>query len=158
MSAKRPSPARVLLVASVLLAGVAPAHAAGGLCKLAISANDLMQYDKKELKAAADCSVIQVTLTHTGKLPASAMGHNWVLVESKDLEGVANAGAAAGFTNNYLPPGDPRIIAATRLVGGGQSVTVAFAASRLKKGRSYMYLCTYPGHNALMRGTFRFGG
>ncbi|HUN24962.1 MAG TPA: azurin [Steroidobacteraceae bacterium] len=158
MSANRLSRALVLCAAGAILAALAPVHAAGRLCKLEISANDLMRYDRKELHAAADCTVIQVKLTHTGKLPASAMGHNWVLVESKDLEGVANAGAAAGFTENYLAPGDPRIIAATRLIGGGQSTTVTFPASRLKLGRSYMYLCTAPGHNALMRGIFHYGG
>ncbi len=137
-------------------AGAAPVRADGTLCKLQISGNDLMQYDKKDLTASPACSQIEVTLKHVGKLPASAMGHNWVLVKSSDLSAVANAGAAAGFGNNYLEPGDPRVIAATRIVGGGQSATVRFAASKLVKGDSYMYLCTFPGHNALMRGTFHY--
>jgi len=32
-----------------------------------------------------------------------------------------------------------------------------FATSILKKAGAYQYLCTFPGHNALMHGTFRFG-
>ena len=145
-----------LVLGTTPLAGLGAAHAAGTLCKLEISANDLMQYDKKELAANPGCTEIEVTLTDVGKLPASAMGHNWVLVKASDLYGVVNAGAAAGFSNNYLEPGDPRVIAATKIVGGGQSASVTFAASKLKKGGSYMYLCTFPGHNALMRGTFHY--
>jgi hypothetical protein len=29
--------------------------------------------------------------------------------------------------------------------------------SILKKGGSYMYLCTFPGHNSMMRGVLKFG-
>ena len=156
MIAQHPRLIAALCVVFAPLAGLAPAHAAGSLCKLQISANDLMQYDKKDLTVGAGCSQIEVTLTHVGKLPAAAMGHNWVLVKSVDLSAVANAGAAAGFANNYIEPGDPRVIAATRIVGGGQSASVTFPAARLVKGASYMYLCTFPGHNALMRGTFHY--
>jgi len=34
---------------------------------------------------------------------------------------------------------------------------VTFATSILKKGGAYEYLCTFPGHNALMHGIFKFG-
>ncbi len=156
MTSKNHWLAAVLVIAAGPLACMAPAHADGKLCKLQISGNDLMQYDKKDLSVGPGCSEIEVTLTHTGKLPASALGHNWVLVKSSDLNAVANAGAAAGFANNYVQPGDPRVIAATKIVGGGQSTSVTFAASKLVKGGSYMYLCTFPGHNALMRGTFHY--
>ncbi len=133
------------------------AHAADKVCKLAIGANDMMQYDKKELEVAGDCTSVELTLTHTGKLPKEAMGHNWVLVNAPDLSAVANAGMSAGVANNYVPPGDKRVLASTKVVGGGESTTVTFATSILKKGGSYMYLCTFPGHNSVMRGAFKFG-
>lgn len=150
------------LVAAALLmgaTGIIPhaARAADDVCKLEISGNDLMQYDKKELDVSGGCTQVQVTLKHTGTLPREAMGHNWVLVRAGDLNAVANAGMAAGLQNNYVAPGDKRVIAATRVVGGGESATVTFATSVLRKGESYMYLCTYPGHNSSMRGTFKFG-
>src|SRR5438874_3800234 len=75
------------------------AHAAADPCKLEISGNDLMQYDKSELSAPATCKEITVTLHHTGKLPKEAMGHNWVLVSAADLVDVANAGMTAGLPN-----------------------------------------------------------
>ncbi len=156
MSLKNYSLAAAVVTAGALFAGVAPAHAAGKVCQIHLTANDLMQYDKKELTVGPGCSQIQVTLTNVGKLPAAAMGHDWVLVKSEDLTAVANDGLVAGLANNYQKPGDPRIIASTKIVGGGQSTTVTFPASKLVPGGSYMYLCTFPGHNALMKGEFHY--
>jgi azurin len=148
--------AAAVVTAGAFFAGAPSAHAAGKLCRLHISANDLMHYSTTVMSAGPGCSEIKVTLTNTGKLPVSVMGHDWVLVKTSDLEAVANAGLAAGLANNYQKPGDPRIIAATKLTGGGQSASVTFPASKLKKGESYSYLCTFPGHNVLMRGVFHY--
>jgi azurin len=144
-----------LLVVGVpaLLLG-APAQAASKVCKLAISANDAIQYDKKQLTITSDCTQVELTLTHTGKLPAQSMGHDWVLVKAEDLSAVASDGLTAGLANNYVKQGDARVIAHTKVVGGGESTNVTFATSALKKGQSYKYLCTFPGHNALMNGDF----
>jgi len=147
-----------LAAALALTAGfLLPAHAADKLCKLEIEGNDLMQYDKKELKVAGDCTQVEVTLKHTGKLPAQAMGHNWTLVNTADASEVANAGMSAGLDKDYIPPGDKRVIAHTKVIGGGQSSSVTFATSALKKGGDYTYICTFPGHNALMKGKLVFG-
>jgi azurin len=134
-----------------------PASAADKVCKLEISGNDLMQYDKKEMKAEGDCTSIEVTLKHSGKLPAASMGHNWVLVKTADLNGVANDGLGAGLAANYIKAGDKRVLAHTKVVGGGQSDTVKIPASALKKGEDYSFVCTFPGHSALMKGKFTFG-
>jgi azurin len=144
-----------LLVVGVpaLLLG-APAQAAPKVCKLAISGNDAIQYDKKQLTITADCTQVELTLTHTGKLPAQSMGHDWVLVKAEDLSAVASDGLTAGLANNYVKPNDARVIAHTKVVGGGESASVTFATSALKKGQAYKYLCTFPGHNALMNGDF----
>jgi azurin len=150
----------VLAAAALVGAAVglpAAAHAADKVCKLAITGTDLMQYDKKELDVAGDCTSVELTLTHGGKLPKEAMGHNWVLVNAPDLNAVANAGMSAGVANNYIAPGDKKVLANTKIVGGGESATVTFATSILKKGGSYMYLCTFPGHNSVMRGVLKFG-
>ena len=146
---------RTTLAATLCGALLAPlaAHAADA-CKLEISGTDQMQYDKKELSAPASCKQITVTLHHTGKLPKEAMGHNWVLVKADDLGAVATAGMGAGIANDYVPAGDKRVLAHTRMVGGGESASVTFASALLARGGSYQYLCTFPGHNALMRGTF----
>jgi azurin len=153
---------RHTLVAVALLGAQAlllssPAAAAGDPCKLEITGNDQMQYDKKELDVPATCKQVTLTIHHAGQLPAAAMGHNWVLVATPDLNAVANAGMGAGLANNYISPGDKRVIAHTKIVGGGQSDTITFSTTSLKAGDDYSYLCTFPGHNALMRGKFKFG-
>jgi azurin len=151
-----------LSAATVLLGGaffLATAHGADDpkVCKLAIASTDAMQFDQKELKVAGDCGVVELTLTHTGKLPKAAMGHNWVLVKSPDANTVTSAAMAAGPDKDYVPPKDPRIIAATKLIGGGESTTIKFPTSKLAKGGDYTFVCTFPGHSALMKGKLIFG-
>lgn len=146
-----------LLVSPALWLVCSAAAAAGDPCKPEISGNDQMQYDKKELDIPASCKEVTITLHHSGKLPAAAMGHNWVLVNTPDLVAVANAGMGAGLPGDYVPPGDKRVLAHTKVVGGGQSTSVTFSTAGLKAGGDYSYLCTFPGHNALMRGKFKFG-
>jgi azurin len=155
---RRHSVLAALAIAAVSLAGgTHAAFAADKVCMLAISGNDAMQYDKKELDVAADCTQVELTLTHSGKLPAAAMGHNWVLVKTADVTAVANAGMSAGLANNYLTANDPRVIASTKVVGGGETATVTFPTSKLTAGGDYTYMCTFPGHYVIMKGTFKFG-
>lgn len=138
-----------------LLLGCAAAHA--DPCKLTIESNDQMQYSVRELSVPEECSHLEVTLHNTGKLPAKVMGHDWVLARDSDMAAVANAGLAAGFSHGYLPGNDPRVIAATGLVGGGESVTVEFSTAALVPGARYSFFCTSPGHSAVMRGRLLFG-
>jgi azurin len=147
----------ILAAAAVPGALALPLYAQADPCKLEISGNDQMQYDKHELSAPATCKEITVTLHHTGKLPKEAMGHDWVLVNAADVTAVANAGMGAGLANDYVAPGDKRVLAHTKVVGGGESTSVTFPTSILKPGGTYKYLCTFPGHYALMNGTFKFG-
>jgi azurin len=148
--------ALVLGVAQGLFAA-APAEAAPKVCKLDIAGNDQMQFSKKELKVAADCTEVELVLKHTGTLPAAAMGHNWVLTASADSAAVAKAGQAAGPKNEYLVPNDKRVIAKTKLIGGGQTASVRFPTSKLTKGAAYTFLCTFPGHSTAMKGKLTFG-
>jgi azurin len=149
---------RHLLTAAALLGVlIVPVYAHADPCKLEISGNDQMQYDKHELWVSDSCKEVTLTLHHTGKLPKEAMGHNWVLVNAADLAAVATAGMGAGLANNYVAPGDKRVLAHTKTIGGGETTSVTFSTSGLKKGGDYKYLCTFPGHNALMNGVFKFG-
>jgi azurin len=156
MKLMRKTLAAVALLAAQALLLPGPAAAADA-CKLEITGNDQMQYDKKELDVPASCKEVTLTIHHSGQLPAAAMGHNWVLVNTPDLTPVANTGMGAGLASDYVPSGDKRVLAHTRIVGGGQSASITFPTSALKPGGDYSYLCTFPGHNALMRGKFKFG-
>jgi azurin len=145
-----------MLIAAVTLAGAGRlAHA--DPCHIAIEANDQMQYSTHELSVPASCSEVEVTLRHSGTLPTKVMGHDWVLAKAADVSGIVNAALAAGRGQGYLPANDKRIIAATPLVGGGESVNVKFSTSVLQEGASYAFFCTAPGHSSLMHGTFVFG-
>jgi azurin len=147
-----------LIGAAVVLPTAAnAANAADKVCKLAISGNDLMQYDKTELVVAADCTSVELTLTHTGKLPKEAMGHNWVLVNTPDISAVASSGLTAGAGNSYVDAKDKKVLAHTKLVGGGEKDTITFPTAILKKGGAYSYECTMPGHNSVMHGVLKFG-
>jgi azurin len=140
-----------------LLFAASSAFAADKVCKVDIAGNDQMQFDKKEIAVAADCTQVEVTLTHTGKQTAQVMGHNWVLARTADVSSVANDGMGAGLPNDYVKKGDTRVIAHTKVVAGGQTATVSFATSLLKKGEGYTFFCSFPGHYAVMKGAFKFG-
>ena len=144
-----------LALASAL--AFAPHARAADACKLEISGNDQMQYDKQELSVPASCKEVTLTLHHSGKLPKEAMGHDWVLTLTSDLGPVAQAGMSAGASKDYLEAGDKRVIAHTKVIGGGETTSVTFSTAGLKAGGDYSYECTFPGHSALMKGKFKFG-
>jgi len=148
----------IRMVACLSLALAASgAFAADKVCKVEIAGTDQMQFDKKEIAVAADCTEVEVTLKHTGKLPAAAMGHNWVLSKTADVAAVASDGMSAGLPGDYLKKADARVLAHTKTIGGGQTTSVKFATSLLKKGEAYSFFCSFPGHSTMMKGTFKFG-
>jgi azurin len=130
--------------------------ALAGNCEQVVKSNDLMQFDVKEIVVSPSCKKFTVRLEHTGKLPKSAMGHNWVLSRDTDFQELAKAGAAAGLGKEFVPD-DPRIIAKTKLLGGGESDSVTFNVSRLSSGTNYTFFCSFPGHWAMMKGVLRVG-
>jgi azurin len=140
-----------LIVALGLLFAANAAYAAKN-CTLNIEGNDLMKFNVTELKVPADCTDVEVVLKHVGKLPKAAMGHNWVLTKTADMQAVANAGVSAGLEKEYLPAADKRIVAHTKVIGGGESTSVKFKTSQLTKGGDYTFFCSFPGHSALMKG------
>jgi azurin len=144
------------LAAVSLLVAASGAFGADKVCKVEIAGTDQMQFDKKEIVIAPDCTQVELTLKHTGKLAAQVMGHNWVLVKTADVTGVANDGMGAGLPKDYVKAGDTRVIAHTKVVGGGQSASVTFPTSKLTKGGAYTYFCSFPGHSAIMKGTLKF--
>jgi azurin len=148
--------ARYILPVALALAGWGSAARAAN-CQLTIEANDMMQYNSRALSVDPTCSAVEVTLKHVGKQEAHVLGHDWVLARSSDVSALASAGMAAGFEHGYLPTGDHRIIAATKIVGGGQVATISFSTAGLQAGGDYSFFCSYPGHTSLMRGRFQFG-
>jgi azurin len=122
-------------------------------CGVVVEGSDAMQFNTKAIEVPATCKNFSVTLKHVGKLPKASMGHNWVLSLATDEAGITAAAIKAGAAADYLDAADPRIIAHTKLLGGGESDTVKFAVSKLKAGTDYAFFCSFPGHAALMKGT-----
>ncbi len=119
------------------------------LIKLVINGNDQMRFDQEELRAKAGASV-ELTLNHTGQLPKESMGHNLVILKlGTDIPSFGQK-AFAAKDNEYIPEGD-EVIAHTALIGGGESTTITFTAPA--KG-TYDFICSFPGHYALMKGKF----
>lgn len=124
-------------------------------CELEVGVADNMTFTPGALTvSASQCETVTVTLIHSGNLPRNAMGHNWVLSKSAEAQAVAQAGWTAGLDNQYLKPGDARIIAATDIIGGGQTASVTFNTSDLTVGGDYTFFCSFVGHFAMMKGTF----
>ena len=142
------------LIAIALFGVATPGFAA--VCEQVIKSDDAMKFDLKEIVVPTSCKKFTVKLEHTGKLPKSAMGHNWVLTRTEDFQGMAKAAAAAGISKDYVPE-DARIIAHTKLLGGGQSDAVTFDVKKLAAGSSYTYFCSFPGHWAMMKGVLTLG-
>lgn len=132
-----------------------PALAAN--CEVTIESNDAMQFNTKEMVVDKTCEKFTVHLKHTGKLPKAAMGHNWVLTKAADKQGVATEGMTAGLAKDYVKPDDARVIAHTKVIGGGESDSVTFDVSKLAAGENYAFFCSFPGHWAIMTGTLKLG-
>ena len=124
-------------------------------CQQVIEGNDMLQFNLKEMKVSAACDSVTVTLKHTGVMAAEIMGHNWVLTTDSDFMPVATAAAGAGLENNYVPVGDDRVLSATSIIGGGEETSVTFSIGSLSASDDYTFFCSFPGHYAIMKGSFK---
>lgn len=127
------------------------ASAAEADITLTLNADDMMRYDKKELKVKAG-QTVAVVLNHTGKLGKDVMGHNFVLLQQGvDITEFGTA-ALSAKDNDYIPESESsNIIAHTKLLAGGESDTIVFQAP---PAGTYPFLCSFPGHYGVMQGDF----
>ena len=140
-----------LLLALALLGAAGAAQAAGN-CSITLKGNDAMQFDLKEATVSASCPSITVELAHTGKLPAAAMGHNVVISTTADMAAVNRDAIRAGAAKDYVAEGDARVIAHTKLIGGGETTKITFPGKKLSAGGDYSFYCSFPGHSSMMKG------
>ncbi|MCW5620158.1 MAG: azurin [Burkholderiales bacterium] len=138
--------------AIMLLAMLCAGPAVAAQCELEIESNDAMQFNKTSMAVPASCKQFTVKLKHVGKLAKAMMGHNWVLSKTSDMQAVVADGISAGLDKDYVKPGDARVIAHTKVIGGGESDSVTFATSKLKADEAYTFFCSFPGHAAIMKG------
>lgn len=108
------------------------------------AASDDLQFDMDSLTATAGQEVI---LRFNNN--AVTQQHNWVLVQGGTKDDVAAAGVT--HPENWLDPDDPNVIASVRLLNAGEVGEVTFTAP---DAGNYEFVCTFPGHNLTMFGTF----
>ncbi|EMU4390234.1 azurin [Neisseria gonorrhoeae] len=135
-------------------AEAAPADAAeapaAGNCAATVESNDNMQFNTKDIQVSKACKEFTITLKHTGTQPKASMGHNLVIAKAEDMDGVFKDGVGAADTD-YVKPDDARVVAHTKLIGGGEESSLTLDPAKLADG-DYKFACTFPGHGALMNG------
>ena len=148
-AASEAAPAETTAPAEAAPADAAAAPAAGN-CATTVEANDAMQFNTKEIQVSKACKEFTITLKHTGTQPKASMGHNIVIGKTEDMDGIFKDGVGAADTD-YVKPDDARVVAHTKLIGGGEESSLTLDPAKLADGE-YKFACTFPGHGALMNG------
>jgi azurin len=119
------------------------------VAEITITGNDQMKFDLSQIRVKAGQKV-RLTLKHVGKMEKAVMGHNWALLApGTDMAAVGQA-AASAEKSDYIPSEyKDKILEHTKMLGGGESDTIEFEAPA---AGTYDYMCTFPGHYALMQG------
>lgn len=95
-----------------------------------------------------------VTLTFDNTATSPAMAHNVVLLANNAETTITRVGQAAiAASDQAYVPEDDAILAATDLAKPGETVTLSFTAP--SEPGEYAYICTFPGHYAMMQGVMR---
>ncbi len=135
---------RKLALAAALTALAVPAFADD--CAVTIEATDQMTWDTSQIDVKKSCEQFTVNLKHVGNLPIESMGHNWVLSKTEGHEEIAREGTALGLEKNYVDDSDERVLAHTKVIGGGEETSVTFDVSILEEDQDYSYFCSFPRH------------
>ena len=125
----------------------AAAAPAAGNCATTVESNE---FNTKEIQVSKACKEFTITLKHTGTQPKTSMGHNIVIGKAEDMDGIFKDGVGAADTD-YVKPDDARVVAHTKLIGGGEESSLTLDPAKLADGE-YKFACTFPGHGALMNG------
>jgi azurin len=121
-----------------------------GVANVVIESNDQMRYNLSEIKVSAGDKV-NLTLKHVGQLDKNVMGHNFMLLKpGVDINDFAKK-ALKAKANDYIPVDSPDVIVHTKMIGGGEEVSITFDAP---EAGTYEFICSFPGHVALMNGKF----
>ena len=115
-----------------------------------ITANDNMKFDKRQIRVHSGQKV-KLTFKHIGKMDKQIMGHNFVLLKKGVHLVTFGIEASKARKTEYIPAGTEDVIAYTKLLGGGETDVIEFEAP--EKG-TYEFLCSFPGHYAMMKGKF----
>jgi azurin len=128
-----------------------PAGTPADVFTVEVTGNDQMQYNVKVIEVPAG-KTIRVNFKHIGQMPKETMGHNFIILKQGiDIDAFA-AKAISAKETDYIPADEEKnIVAHTKLLGGGESTSIEFQVPPVG---TYKFLCSFPGHYALMQGDF----
>ena len=145
---------RKLILASALVLGAAGAAHAADACSVELEGNDAMHFSAANIDVPKSCANFTINLKHAGKMAKNVMGHNVVLAKTADMAGINADAIKAGLAADYIKAGDTRVIAHSKVVGGGETTSVSVPVAKLTAaGAPLSFFCSFPGHSALMKGT-----
>ncbi|TNE30443.1 MAG: azurin [Bacteroidetes bacterium] len=132
-----------------------PAETTPEMVELTITGNDQMQFDLSKMEVI-EGQTVRLTFKNIGTMPVESMGHNWTLfVKDADISTYATKAIDHKEDGYQVPDMMDQVLVHTRILGPGEEETITFTAP--EKG-IYKYVCTFPGHYALMKGTFLVKG
>jgi azurin len=114
-----------------------------------LTSTDQMRFSAGLIKVKAG-QTITIELKNIGTLAKEAMGHNLVVLKPGTDHMAFAMKAIAAKATDYVPTdAADQVIAHTKLLGPGESDTIKFAAPA---PGTYPFVCTFPGHAAIMNG------
>jgi azurin len=141
---------RSLLGAGLALSGAAAYAQAPATIE--ITANDQMKYSIESFEVAAG-KPVRIVLRNAGTLPREAMSHNLIILKpGTDPLAFATAGITLKETDYVAPDKAELVLFKTKTLGPGEQAVLEFTAPAAGE---YPYVCTFPGHAALMKGVMK---
>ena len=112
---------------------------------------DNMQYETTEFTVKAGQTI---TLVMENVATSAAMQHNVVvLAMGADVNAFGMAAMQAGPDAGYIPADSDQIIAYTAMAKPGETTQIEFTVP--SEPGDYPFVCTFPGHYALMQGVMK---
>lgn len=125
-------------------------------CSTDLKGTDKMSFTDKKGKTVsqiivpASCTTFKINLEHNGEMSVKQMGHNIVISKASDVASVVKDGRQHK-EHDYVNPNDSRVIAYSKMIGGGQKTSVEFPVAKIKAG-GYKFFCSFPMHSVRMSG------
>ena len=139
---------------ALLLIGSASSAYAADACSVSLEGNDAMKFNAANIDVPKSCANFTINLKHAGKMAKNIMGHNVVVAKTADMAGIDSDGMKAGLAADYIKAGDSRVIAHSKVVGGGETTSISIPVARLSAAAAPLsFFCSFPGHASMMKGT-----
>lgn len=121
-------------------------------CSMELRVDDTLRFYPPTVEVPLTCEQFTILFSHRGRLPKVASPRNWVLTSQATADAVARDAELAGARNHWVKPHDERVLAASSVIGSGETVRIELEPANLAQGSHYTYLSTIPGFSPVLRG------